>query len=139
MDNRVNADVAAIQAIGAVPTILEAVAAITGLRFICVGRVTSDSWTTCAVLDHLNFGLHPGDGLDIKTTFCEQVRDTRKPVIIDEVSTDPVYRDHRIPKIYGFQSYISVPIIRLMANILARCVDSTRCQPIYPTPPLSPV
>lgn len=112
MDNRFNADVTAIQSIGAVPTILEAVAAITGLRFVCVARVTQDSWTTCAVLDQLNFGLKPGDGLDISTTLCEEVRDTRKAIVIDKVSSDPVYCDHHTPRIYGFESYISVPIIR---------------------------
>ena len=105
-------DVIAIQSIGAIPTILEAVAAITGLRFVCVARVTKDSWTTCAVLDQLNFGLKPGDGLDITTTLCEEVRDTNKSVIIDHVSEDARYRDHHTPKIYGFQSYISVPLSR---------------------------
>jgi signal transduction histidine kinase len=105
-------DVASIQNIGAVPTILETVAAITGLGFVCIARVTQDSWTTCAVLDKLNFGLKVGDGLDVTTTLCEQVRDTGKPVIIDHVSQDAVYRDHHTPRIYGFQSYISIPIFR---------------------------
>ena len=57
---------------------LEAVAAMTGLRFACVARVTGDSWTTCAVLDRLEFGLKIGDGLDVSTTLCEEVRDTGK-------------------------------------------------------------
>jgi len=105
-------DVIAIQSIGAIPTILEAVAAITGLRFVCVARVTQDSWTTCAVLDQLNFGLKPGDGLDITTTLCEEVRDTNKSVIIDHVNEDDKYRNHHTPRIYGFQSYISVPLSR---------------------------
>jgi signal transduction histidine kinase len=105
-------DVASIQNIGAVPTILETVAAITGLGFVCIARVTQDSWTTCAVLDKLNFGLKVGDGLDVTTTLCEEVRDTGKAVIIDHVSQDAVYRDHHTPRIYGFQSYISIPIFR---------------------------
>ncbi|MGJ9420503.1 sensor histidine kinase [Massilia sp. CMS3.1] len=40
-----------IQAISAVPKILETVAAMTGLRFVCIAHVTDDSWTACAVLD----------------------------------------------------------------------------------------
>lgn len=112
METNLTADVVAIQAIGAVPTILEAVAAITGLRFVCVAHVTDDSWTACAVLDRLDFGLTPGGELDISTTLCEEVRDTRKAIIIDNVSCDEKYRDHHTPKIYGFESYISIPIIR---------------------------
>jgi len=106
------ADIASIQSIPAVPTILETVAAITGLRFVCVARVTGDSWTTCAVLDRLAFGLKVGDGLDVTTTLCEEVRDTGLTVVIDNVSTDTRYRDHHTPRIYGFQSYISVPLFR---------------------------
>jgi signal transduction histidine kinase len=106
------ADIASVQGISAVPTILETVAATTGLGFICVARVTRNSWTTCAVLDKLDFGLRVGDDLDVATTLCAEVRDTEKAVIIDCVSTDDVYCDHHTPRIYGFQSYISVPIFR---------------------------
>jgi signal transduction histidine kinase len=106
------ADIASIQAIEAVPTILATVAVITGLRFVCVARVTGNSWTTCAVLDRLNFGLKIGDGLDVTTTLCEEVRDTGAAVVIDNVSADDRYRDHHTPRIYGFQSYISVPLFR---------------------------
>jgi signal transduction histidine kinase len=64
------------------------------------------------VLDKLGFGLKVGDGLDVTTTLCEEVRDTRKAVIIDCVSRDDTYRDHHTPRIYGFESYISIPIFR---------------------------
>jgi signal transduction histidine kinase len=105
-------DIAAIQSISSVQTILEAVAALTGLRFVCIARVTADSWTACAVLDKLDFGLKVGAGLDVTTTLCEEVRDTSRAVIIDNVSTDPKYKDHHTPRIYGFQSYISIPVFR---------------------------
>ena len=112
MHNKFQKDVSAIQAIEAIPTILDAVAAITGLGFVCVARVTEDSWVTCAVLDKLDFGLKPGDPLDIKTTLCEKVRNTKAAIVINHVSEDAVYCDHHTPAIYGFQSYISIPIIR---------------------------
>jgi signal transduction histidine kinase len=112
MQDGVTHDLASIQRIGAVPTILETVAAMTGLGFVCIARVTHDSWTACAVLDKLDFGLKAGDGLDVTTTLCEEVRDTRKAVIIDCVSQDDTYRDHHTPRIYGFESYISIPIFR---------------------------
>ncbi len=105
-------DIASIQSISSVPTILEAVAALTGLRFVCIARVTESSWTTCAVLDKLGFGLKVGDGLDVATTLCEEVRDTKRAVVIDDVSADPKYKDHHTPRLYGFQSYISIPVLR---------------------------
>ena len=101
-----------IQAIGAVPKILETVAAMTGLRFVCIAHVTQDSWTACAVLDKLEFGLKPGDPLDITTTLCEEVRDTGAAVIIDHVRESACYHDHHTPRIYGFQSYFSIPVFR---------------------------
>jgi hypothetical protein len=101
-----------IQAIGAVPKILETVAAMTGLRFVCIAHVTQDSWTTCAVLDKLEFGLKPGDQLDVTTTLCEEVRDTGAAIIIDHVRESARYHDHQTPRIYGFQSYFSIPVFR---------------------------
>ncbi|MET0322573.1 MAG: GAF domain-containing sensor histidine kinase, partial [Duganella sp.] len=112
MQENIAADIALIQAMPAVPTILETVAALTGLRFVCVARVTPDSWTTCAVLDRLDFGLKVGDGLDVTTTICEEVRDTRHAVVIDSVADDERYRNHHTPRIYGFQSYFSIPLFR---------------------------
>lgn len=103
-------DIQTIQSIGAVSTIMKVINEITRLRFVCVARVTSDSWTACAVLDQLNLGLKPGDELDIRMTLCEKVRTTSTPVIIDDISQDLLYCDHPIPQMYGFKSYFSVPI-----------------------------
>lgn len=101
-----------IQRIGSVPHILETVAALTGLGFVAIAHVTEQSWTTCAVLDKLGIGLQPGDGLDVTTTLCEEVRDKGNTIVIDEVRASAQYRDHHTPRIYGFQSYFSVPIRR---------------------------
>ena len=101
-----------IQAIGAVPKILETVAAMTGLGFVCIAHVTNDAWITCAVLDKLEFGLKPGDELDVTTTLCEEVRDTGRSVIIDHVAESTQYAGHHTPRIYGFQSYFSIPVFR---------------------------
>jgi len=106
------ADIDAVQSISAVPTILRVVAETTGLGFVCIARVTGDSWTTCAVLDRVGFGLQPGDALDVATTLCDQVRADDALIVIDQASEDPVYRTHPTPKQYGFESYISVPVYR---------------------------
>lgn len=112
MTNALQADIATIQSIGSVPTILEAVAELTGLGFVCIARVTQNSWHTCAVLDKLQFGLNVGDSLDVTTTICEEVRDTNAAVIIDAVRDNEKYRDHHTPAMYGFQSYFSIPLHR---------------------------
>lgn len=81
------------------------------MGFAAVARVTEDRWITCASEDHLEFGLKPGDELQVKTTICDSIRDDRKAVVIDNVSEDPDYHDHHTPAMYKLQSYISMPII----------------------------
>jgi signal transduction histidine kinase len=107
-----NADVAAIAAISSVPAILNVVSETTGMGLALVARVTRNSWTACAVLDKINFGLAAGDTLDVATTLCSVVRDSLVPVVIDHASIDPVYSEHPTPKMYAFESYIAVPIFR---------------------------
>lgn len=105
-------DIAAIEKISSVPTILEAVSEITTLRFVCIARVTADSWHSCAVLDKLDFGLKVGGQLDVKTTLCDEVRATNSAIIIDSVRDSERYCQHHTPQIYGFQSYFSIPLYR---------------------------
>jgi signal transduction histidine kinase len=92
--------------------ILRTIRESTGLRFTLVARVLPDRWVACAVHDDIEFGLKAGGELDVATTLCSTVRDTLQPVAIDEVKTDLVYKDHQTPKLYGFESYIAVPIFR---------------------------
>jgi signal transduction histidine kinase len=106
------ADIATIGRIRAVPAILQVVRELTGLRFVAVARVTEDSWTACAVLDQLNFGLQVGGELDLATTLCHEIRQAHHSVVIDKASEDPLYRDHHTPRLYQFESYIAVPIFR---------------------------
>jgi signal transduction histidine kinase len=105
-------DLAAVARIAAVPTILKTIRQTTGLRFTLVARVMRDRWIACAVHDEIGFGLKVGNELDVATTLCSQVRDGLEPVVIDCASTDPQYCAHPTPKLYGFESYVSVPIFR---------------------------
>jgi signal transduction histidine kinase len=106
------ADIATIGRISAVPAILQVIHELTGLRFVAVARVTEESWTACAVLDQLNFGLQVGGELDLVTTLCHEIRQAHHSVVIDKASEDPLYRDHHTPRLYQFESYISVPVFR---------------------------
>ncbi len=111
-DEDIARDLAMIAGMEVVPMILRTIRELTGLRVSLIARVTPDRWVACAVHDEIDFGMRPGDELDVATTLCSKVRDTLAPVVINEVSTDEVYCRHPAPKLYGFESYISVPIFR---------------------------
>lgn len=112
MNQSVTADISAISRIGAVPAILQVISDTTGLRFAAVARVTEDSWTACAVLDRINFGLQVGGELDVTTTLCHEIHASHETIIISNVSEDGRYCNHHTPKMYGFESYISTPVFR---------------------------
>jgi len=104
-------DIAAVQKILSVPTILDVVCRTTGMGFAAVARVTEQRWVACSVRDDISFGLKPGGELELESTICNEIRQHRQPVVIDEVALDPHFRGHHTPAKYGFQSYISVPIV----------------------------
>jgi signal transduction histidine kinase len=104
-------DIEAVRQIPIVPTMLEVICQTTGMGFAAIARVTEDRWLACSVRDEVAFGLIEGGELNIATTLCNEIRDLRKPIIIDHVNEDSCYKDHHTPKMYGLQSYISFPII----------------------------
>ena len=109
--NDFGADIDKITRIAIVPKMLEVICSSTGMGFAAIARVTKDRWVACGVRDEIMFGLQPGGELEISTTICNEIRDHQKPVVIDNVSLDAQYSDHHTPKMYGLQSYISVPIV----------------------------
>lgn len=106
------ADVEAINSIPIVPNLLEVICRTTGMGFAAIARVTDEKWITCGVRDEILFGLRPGDELKLETTICHEIRQSGSLVVIDHVDQDENFRNHHTPAMYGFQSYISVPIIR---------------------------
>ena len=110
-ESNLNSDAGAISRIVAVPRILEVICRTTGMGFAAIARVTESHWVCCAVRDEIDFGIRPGDELKLETTICNEIRLDHEAVVIDEVATDQFYKRHHTPAMYGFQSYISVPII----------------------------
>jgi len=106
------ADVANINKIPIVSQLLDIICLSTGMGFAAIARVTEDKWITCASKDEIAFGLKPGDELEVETTLCEQVRRQKQAVFIDDVSASKTYAKHSTPAMYGFSSYISVPVFR---------------------------
>jgi GAF domain-containing protein len=108
----IDPDVEAISRISMIPTLLAVICQSTGMGFAAVARVTENKWIACGVRDEISFGLEPGDELKLETTICNDIRKNQKAVVIDHVDEDKIYRNHPTPEMYGFQSYISIPIIR---------------------------
>jgi signal transduction histidine kinase len=109
--NDIAADVDAVGRLPSIPPLLRVLCETTGMGFAAVARVTDKTWTACAVRDEISFGLKPGGQLDLATTLCNEVRSSRTVIAINHASQDPVYCDHHTPRLYGIESYISVPIV----------------------------
>lgn len=105
-------DIATVSAIAVVPTILDVVCRATTMRFAAVARVTEARWIACSVRDEIDFGLVPGGELKVETTICHEIRQSGEHVVIDHVDEDATFCRHPTPQMYGFQSYISMPIRR---------------------------
>ena len=76
------------------------------MGFAAIARVTENKWITCSARDEILFGLIPGAELKVETTICHEIRQSGRPVIIDHVELDDMFRDHhtprhvRLPKLY---------------------------------------
>ncbi len=94
----------------AIRAVLDEVCRLTRMGFAAVARVTEERWIACQVLDRIDFGLKPGDELALKTTICDDIRQSGEAVVIDYASADLVWQTHATPRLYGFESYASFPI-----------------------------
>lgn len=95
----------------AVRALLTELREITGMRFAALAYVSEDRWITSAVQDDLGFGLIPGDELDVSKTLCSQVRRYSCEILIDNIDNDPQWSSHPVPELYGFRSYLSLPVL----------------------------
>lgn len=111
LDGDLGADVAIVSRIPGVPLLLEVVCRTTGMGFAAITRVTEGQWVACSVRDEIGFGIAAGGELPIQTTICNEIRCTGNAIVIEDVADDPVFRLHPSPAMYGFKSYISIPII----------------------------
>lgn len=109
-DDFLFADVEKVKQIPIVQTVLEVICRSTGMGFAAVARVTEDRWIACSVQDEIGFGLSVGEELEIGTTICNEIRGSGQAVVIDHVDENEFYSGHPTPRIYGFKSYISLPI-----------------------------
>ena len=78
--------------------------------FAAVAYVSGTRWIACQVEDRIEFGLDPGGELEIKKTICDDIRRYGQPILIDDTINDPDWWSHPVPVLYGFKSYVSLPI-----------------------------
>jgi len=101
-----------LASLDSVAALLRVVCDISGLGVAIVAEVTEERWIACAVEDRVAFGLRPGVELDLTSTLCNHVRSSHDAVIISDVAHNPTYCDHPAPGLYGWKSYLSVPVFR---------------------------
>lgn len=101
----------AVQQIDAVPRILDVVGRVTGMGFVAIARVTADRWVCCAARDKIGFGVGPGGELQVETTICNEIRGHGNVVVFNDAQADDAFCNHPTPRMYGFRSYISAPIM----------------------------
>ena len=92
--------------------ILKQVCELTGMGFAAVAYVDRARWIAVQVLDRIEFGMSPGDELEIHTTICNEIRECGYEIVIDDVAGSPEWRTHHTPMLYGFKSYASFPLRR---------------------------
>lgn len=95
----------------ALRAVLGEVQRLTQMQFAAIAFVTEERWIASLVSDEQDFGLTAGDELDVKTTLCSEVRSCSSEIMIDDVASDPAWSDHPVPKMYGFRSYLSIPVL----------------------------
>jgi GAF domain-containing protein len=105
-------DIAKVRRVPGVEAMLREVCEMTGFGFAAVARVTDTHWVACQVVDQISLGLEVGGELDLQTTICDEIRQSGDAVVINHVSADTAWRTHHAPALYGFESYISIPIVR---------------------------
>lgn len=110
-ETEIAASIELVNRIPVVNHILEVICLTTGMGFAAIARVTPRKWVACAVKDDIQFGLVPGGELEVESTICYEIEKHKEGVVIDHVNEDSKYVNHHTPAQYGFQSYISMPII----------------------------
>lgn len=102
---------AVIRRIDAVPTLLQVLCEMTGMRCAMVACITGNWWVVCAVKDELQLGFVPGTTLPLAHTLCARSTGSAAPLMIPQASLDPRYRERAMVGRYGIESHFSVPIV----------------------------
>ncbi|WP_161490380.1 GAF domain-containing sensor histidine kinase [Stenotrophomonas maltophilia] len=90
---------------------LDLACALTGMRVALVAEVTDASARSIQSIDSAGLGISSGMPLDVNKTFCKEVRASRTPVWFADALSHPDYQCSPIPGLFGFRSFLSVPLV----------------------------
>lgn len=93
-----------------IQSILTELCELTGMGFAAIAYVSDKRWIACQVDDRIEFGMSAGDELEIKKTICDEIRQSGEAVLIDDTANNPDWWSHPVPILYGFHSYLSLPL-----------------------------
>lgn len=105
-------DVEDVNMIPGIQKLLRVISHSSKMGFVAIARVTENRWVTCVSEDKLDFGLLPGDEAAVETTICNEIRQHHVPVIINDIDSNFIFKNHHSRKYYDFKSYISFPIFK---------------------------
>ncbi len=103
--------VAAVGRIDAVPTLLNVLCEITGMRFAAVVAIIGDTWTPCAVRDAVPLPLTPGVALPLREALGCDTGAGCTTLVIERASLDLRFRAHPMVLRDGVESCLCVPIV----------------------------
>jgi signal transduction histidine kinase len=103
--------VAAISTIETVPTLLQVLCEITGLRFAAVVRIAGSSWVACAVRDDLRLGVSTGAQLGFLHGFATEPGAQRAPIVVARSDANSKRGVPRTPNGAPIETFISAPIV----------------------------
>ncbi|MBI5043858.1 MAG: GAF domain-containing protein, partial [Nitrospirae bacterium] len=75
-----------------------------------IGRFSGTEWIGYAIADNRNLGIEEGLRLPLNEVYCEIVRDTKSPLLINNASETEEFKNHPDFIKYGFASYLGVPL-----------------------------
>jgi signal transduction histidine kinase len=124
----------AIGHIEAVPTLLEALCEVTGMRVAMVAHVDGEVWTVCAVRDELDLGIIAGSSLALRTNVDLESQTSRTPLVIEQAGSDARYGADERQGLFQVESYVSVPIFLPTGNYFGVlcALDSRRANVAQP-------
>lgn len=112
--NCLNSDeILVIAEIEAISNILQLSTKLSGMRFVAIYHTMETHWIACTVYGELKLRARTENKLEIEEIFCNELRKYPTPTIISSVRAHPSYFEIDPNKKYGFESYISLPIVLL--------------------------
>ena len=112
MKDELTSSVASLGDDSRVQDLLNRVCALTDMGFAAVAYV-SDKYGGSRARSRTasRSGSSRATNCEIKKTICDEIRCSGKPIAIDDTTKDPDWWNHPVPTLYGFRSYVSLPIV----------------------------